>query len=222
MDGRRRIDQQVVGLRHRDGVETAGTDRAAAGEALHEVLRPLQRAVGDAEIPRLHFQQRADDAARRAARAEYQDVGVFELQPEIDHEVAQQADAVRVVAVDFVVAKRQRIHGAGRAGALAEVVHEPEDGALVGNGDIEAFAARALKLANGLLEFVGRNTQQLVLQFLPGLLREQPVDDGRTAVCYRIAHDTIAVNGHRVRYPGWLSSRQYTYSTSQRAASSAK
>jgi hypothetical protein len=48
------------------------------------------------------------------------------------------------------------------------------------------------------------------------------MNDGRPAVCHRIAHYTIAVNGHRVCYPGWLSSKQYTYSPSQRAASRAK
>ncbi len=88
VNGRRRIDQQVVGLRHRDGVETAGTDRSAAAKAFHEVLRALQRAVGDADVSRLHLEQRADDAAGRAARAQDQDIGALELQPEIDHQVA--------------------------------------------------------------------------------------------------------------------------------------
>ena len=55
------------------------------------------------------------------------------------------------------VAKRQRVHGAGRTGTLAEVINKAEHGAFVGNRDIQPFAARALKLAHRFLEFLGRH-----------------------------------------------------------------
>jgi hypothetical protein len=92
----------------------------------------------------------------------------------------------------------------------------------VGNGDIEALAPGALKLPHGFLEFLGRHVQQLVLHFLPGLLCEQAVYDGRPAVCHRVAHDAITVKRHRLRYQERLPGREDTYSLSQRAASIAK
>ncbi len=58
------------------------------------------------------------------------------------------------------------------------MVHEASDGGLVRHGDVEALAARALKLADCLLQLVGGDLQQLVLHLLAGLQGEETVDHG--------------------------------------------
>ena len=113
---------------------------------------------------------------------ENQDVGIRDIDAQVDDEVAQQADAVGVVAKDLAVLKRQRIDRAGGAGAFAELVNEPADRALVRHGDVEALAAGALKLAHGFFKFFGCDAQQLVLEGLACLQRKQSVDNGRPAV----------------------------------------
>ena len=111
-----------------------------------------------------------DDGAAPDYRG--QPLAAFEIQAHVHDQIAQQPDAVGIVAVNLVVAERERIDGARGTGAFAQVIHEPEDGTLVGNGDVQALAACPLELANGLLELLGRYPQQFVAHFLPGLLRE--------------------------------------------------
>jgi len=48
---------------------------------------------------------------------------------------------------------------------------------LVRHRDVQAFTARALKLAHSRLEFFGRYLQQFVLHVLPRLQGEQAMDD---------------------------------------------
>jgi hypothetical protein len=55
-------------------------------------------AVGDHQARRARRQQRREHALRRAARAHQQHARSRHRAPEIDRQVAQQPDAVRVVA----------------------------------------------------------------------------------------------------------------------------
>ena len=152
-----------------------------------------KRPVGDQDRRRFGVEQRPDDAAGGAAGTENQDICILELQPEIALQVPHQPDTVGVVAVDAVFAEDQRVHGAGIAGALAQFVDQADDLALVRYGDVESLAARPAETLHGRLEFRGRNLEEFVAHVLPGLQGEQFVNDGRTAVGYRVAHDAVTI-----------------------------
>ena len=68
----------------------------------------------------MHLEQRSDDAARGAAGTEYQNIGAFDSDAKIDSEVAQQAYAVGVVAVDFTAFEGQRIDRSRGCGAFTQ------------------------------------------------------------------------------------------------------
>ena len=130
------------------------------------------------------------------------------LHAEIDAQVSQQSDAVRVVAVYFAATKRNRIDGTGGAGAFAHLIDELCHLALVRYRDVQAFAARALKLTHCRLKFFGRYLQQLVLHVLARLQGEQAVDNGRATVRHRVSHDAVSIDGRCC----------FCHSLSQRAA----
>ncbi len=67
-------------------------------ELRHDLVRALLGAVRDRELGGLLREQRPDDAARRAARAEHDDPAAGERLPLVDGDVANEADAVGVVA----------------------------------------------------------------------------------------------------------------------------
>src|SRR5436309_12652883 len=60
-------------------------------------------------------EERRDDAARRAAGAEHEDIGSVELHAVVARQVGDEARAVRVVGVDPRVAPHEEIRGARRS-----------------------------------------------------------------------------------------------------------
>ena len=70
------------------------------------------------------------------------------------------------------------------------------------NRNIEAFAARALKLPHRGFKIFRGHLQQLVLNTFVRLQGEQSVNNGRTAVRNRVSHDTVSINrgGRRYRF----------------------
>ena len=119
---------------------------AEVGERRGERLGALRRAVGDHHRGRLQPQQRREDAAGRAARADDQHAAVGDHQSEVVAQVAHQAGAVGVVAEDAVALDRERVDRRRVRGARGELVRDVDRGDLVGQGDVEPAAATAEEL----------------------------------------------------------------------------
>jgi hypothetical protein len=145
-------------------------------------LRLVERTIGDKQGPRLHLQQWTYDSARRTSGTENQYVCPLELEAEIHAEVAQKPNTVCIVAVYLTALEGERVNRTGSTGALGDLVDKLHDGSFVRHRDVEALATRALKLAHCRFEFFRRNLQQLVLHMLPGLHREQAMNNRRTTV----------------------------------------
>ena len=98
-----------------DVVEAYSLNAAQHFESRPQGIGLVQGAIGDRDLAWGHLEKRPQDAARCAARAEDQHVNVLDRQLEIDDEIAQQADAVGVVARDFPVTEGayQRDYGEG-------------------------------------------------------------------------------------------------------------
>ena len=106
-------------------VEAAGHDLPELAEAPGQLARPLDAAVGDAQVARTAAEERGHDAPRRAAGAEDQDVRFLERHVEIAGEIGQQPDAVGVVAVEAAVGgDDDGVDGAGEVGAVRQLVDE--------------------------------------------------------------------------------------------------
>ena len=176
----------------------------------HQGVGLADGAIGDDEQGRAHLEQWPDDAPRRAAGAENQDLHALEREFVVDRKVAQQPDAVGIVAIDFAVAKGKRIGGTCRRGSLRQVVTELDDFTLVRGRDVETLPSLTLEPAHRLLEFAGLDPHRRVLDVFTGLLGEQPMDHRRAAVRYRVTDDAVTVG------------RRHWVSASQRAASFAK
>ena len=99
---RRAVDDEVEVL-GRDLVEM---DRLDA-ELLGQFLGPLVRAVGHRDPARAGVEQRSDDAAHGAARAQHQHRAVAQVELEPLPYIAHEADAVGVVADDRVTVEHR-------------------------------------------------------------------------------------------------------------------
>jgi len=107
-----------------------------------------------------------------AASTEDQNVRILNSNAEIHSEVTQQADTVGIVAIDLATFEGQGINRAGRGRTFARLINELGYFGFVRNRNIEALAARTLKLAYRSFELLWRNLQKFVLNILSGLQGE--------------------------------------------------
>ncbi len=110
-------------------------------ELRDELVRPRLRAVRDDELRGPGREQRTDDAASRAARAENEQAAAGERHALVHGEIADQPDAVGVIAAQLAGEEADRVDGAGRVRGLAGFVDERECGFLVRHGHVHALAA---------------------------------------------------------------------------------
>ena len=129
-----------------------------------EDLGSRQSPVGNGYRFGLGVKQWANDAARRTTGAENQNTCVLEFEAEVTEKVTHEPDAVGVVAENLFIPKYQGIDCTRTVGALAEIIDQSRDFALVRQGYVQALASRTLKLPYRGFEFVGRDLKQFILQ----------------------------------------------------------
>ncbi len=76
---------------------------------------------------------------------------------------------------------------------MAELVDERERGLFVRQGHVQAAAAGGAETAHGGLECGRRGVDQLVREVLPGLPREERVNERRPTVFDRMADESVTV-----------------------------
>ena len=127
-------------------------DERRARELRGDLVGALLGAIGDRELGGLLGEQRPDDAARRAAGAEHDDPAAGERLALVDGDVANEADAVGVVAVQAAVDDADRVDGAGGVRRRAFSSHSANAASLCGTVTFKPFAAGRAEAAHGRFE----------------------------------------------------------------------
>jgi hypothetical protein len=157
------------------------------------------------DAARLLLEERRKDAASRAAGAEDQEARATQRDSEVAHEVGDEADAVRVLAIELGgTPAHDRVDGARPLSAGGQVVHDLGRGRLVRQRHVRATAAFDEEVDDGVAEFVRHDVLHLVVDDVVELAREHAVDERRPAVSDRMAEQ------HEAARPGlgahWLES----------------
>ncbi len=203
--GRGRVDHHVVAPAA-EFLEFAGEDLAEHAEIPGHGLGALARAVGDRDVARIGVEERRDDAAGRATRAEDQDPGTGEPRPQVLAQVVHEAHAIGVVAFDGAIrVLDQRVHGTRQFGARGQPGGQFQDLRLVGHRDVQAAESAGEELPHPIRKLLRRDVDGLVAQVLPGRIGKQAVDDRRFAVRDRVADDAITVRHVLFPTPGCLA-----------------
>ncbi len=168
-------------------------------EALHQPDGAIGRAIGDEHARRLVLQQRQQDAACRAARAEQQHAFARQCVADVVRDVAHQADAVGVVAENLIAVELERVDGAGRFRPQRQRGRQRIGIELERHRHVEPPPALADEREHGLVEGDQLGIDALVAHRLAGLLREGGMDGGRLAVRDRVADHAIAVDRRGIR-----------------------
>ena len=121
------------------------------------------------------LEQRTDDSAGRAACAEYQDVFALDLDTQVEFKVAQQANAIGIVADHFAVFEGHGINGAGSRGALTHPIDEFRHRRFMRHGDIQTLAGGGAECRYRSGKSIASHFDCGVVQMLPGLGGEQAV-----------------------------------------------
>ncbi|MNS69556.1 hypothetical protein D3C72_1028730 [compost metagenome] len=206
----RRVDHHVDGFVLGQPVERI----EPAAPQLHAVLvggfdklfqhvaRARRGAVGHHDARRPAFDQRQHRAHGGAAGAQQQHALALDQRVEVVLDIAHQAHAVGVVAVDQAVLDPQRVDRAGGFGTLGQAVGQVIGLQLERHRHVAAVAALGKELAHGIGKPVQRRLQAVVLHGFAGLARKGGVDRRRTAVRNRVADHHIAVGSGLGRISG--------------------
>ncbi len=157
----------------------------------------------------------ADHAARRAAGAQDQHALVRERDIQVVLEVANEADAVGVVAEQLrILEERDGIHRLRARRARRQLVDQLCGRLLVRQRDVEATHAAGEQAQSLAPEIVGMYVEQPIDEVLRRGFGEHPVDERRPAVRDRMADQSILISR-----PGFM---RQTHGLSHPAARFAK
>ena len=164
-------------------------------------MAPRQRAcfgrgaIGDHQALRLRTEQRTDDALCRAARSHQQHAPARDRASEVDGDVAQQADAVGVVAAHAARVECQGIHDPCRTRPFAERVPAILKSLLLERqSNVCAAPAGGAERVHGARKTIERRLKLRVFDILPCLAGELGVEPRRLRVGDGVADHRVAIH----------------------------
>ena len=140
------------------------------------------------------FQQGREDPACRPPGAENQQSLAGNGDAKILGQIAEQSDAVGIIAVDrIVLLQRQGVYGLGEVGTIAQRVGQLEGQFLQGDGAIESSATLAEEIPDRWCKSARLDILGGIGQQLSSLFGEQAMDARRLAVTDGMAKNGVAV-----------------------------
>ena len=191
-----RVDHDVE-LRAAEVAESARL-HPVVGEPRRKRRRAIRRAVDDHQPTGPLFEDGGKDPPRRAPRTDHEEIATRERHPVVVPEVPDEADPVRVVAVDgAVVPERQGVDRPRTLGPGGPGVGEGERFLLERQGHVHAEPAVGPKTAHDRLEAVQRARERIVAEALPGHRREPSVNERRLRVPDGMARHRVSIGRFR-------------------------
>ena len=195
--GRGGVDDQVEFAERGQVLEIARMHALRQSELVDQRVGARGGAIDDEQVADAGIEQRRRHAMRGTTGAEKQCATFAQVDAVAIAKIAQQADAVGVVAAPALAVADQRIDCAGAFRAVAHAVAQRQRGLLQRQGDVGTGAAGRGEQVQRRREILGRGVDGDVFQRDAGLLAEPGLDARRQGMRHRMAEYGVADDGGR-------------------------